>query len=171
MRILAIDPGTVSSGWALLDGYDCKPYDVGKTDNGQVLSWLRNGVPRADVVAIEMVASYGMPVGREVFTTVLWIGRFYEALEHRGQRPELHERGFVKVHLCRSLKANDANIRRALVDRFAEGMSNHGKGTKANPGWFYGFAVDVWQAYALGVCVADEHNEVSDAGPARSAAR
>ena len=28
-------------------------------------------------------------------------------------------------------------------------------GTKAEPGWFYGFRADVWQAYALAVYVAD----------------
>ena len=36
---------------------------------------------------------------------------------------------------------------------------NHGKGTKANPGWFYGFRADVWQAYALAVYAADNWNE------------
>jgi len=41
------------------------------------------------------------------------------------------------------------------VDRFAPGESNHGKGTKAEPGWFYGFAKDVWQATALAVYAAD----------------
>lgn len=159
MRILAIDPGTVSSGWAVLDGDTCTPLDFGNTDNGQLLSWLRNGVLAVDVVAIEMVASYGMPVGREVFLTVLWTGRFYEAIQ-RGMPAapiELQPRSWVKVHLCNSMRAGDANIRQALVDRFAQGATNHGKGTKANPGWFYGFTADAWQAYALGVCVADEH--------------
>jgi hypothetical protein len=161
MRILSIDPGTVSSGWSLIDADDCRPHDGGKTDNGQVLSWLRNGVPQADVVAIEMVSSYGMPVGREVFTTVLWIGRFYEAVQRNGGiKPELHDRGFVKVHLCHSVRATDATIRQALIDRFASGVENRGKGTKAKPGWFHGFAADQWQAYALAVCVADEHAEV-----------
>ena len=163
MRILSIDPGTTESGWALIDGDTCQPIEFGKNGNGKVLDWLRHGALAADVIAIEMVASYGMPVGRDVFTTVLWIGRFYEAVERdRGaaRRPELHDRGFVKVHLCRSVKANDANIRQALVDRFAEGQPNFGKGTKANPGWFHRFAVDVWQAYALAVCVADEHAQV-----------
>ena len=52
-------------------------------------------------------------------------------------------------------RAKDANIRQALVDRFAPGQPNHGKGTKDEPGWFHGFRADVWQAYALAVLVAD----------------
>ena len=42
-----------------------------------------------------------------------------------------------------------------MYDRFAAGQPNRGKGTKANPGWFHGFAGDVWQAYALAVYIAD----------------
>jgi hypothetical protein len=48
-----------------------------------------------------------------------------------------------------------ATIGAAIVDRFASGQPNRGKGTKAKPGWFYGFRADIWQAYALAVLVAD----------------
>jgi hypothetical protein len=52
---------------------------------------------------------------------------------------ELVYRRDVKLHHCHSAKAKDANITQALIDRFAPGVPNRGKGTKAEPGWFYGF--------------------------------
>ncbi|KHD34036.1 hypothetical protein NL50_18035, partial [Clostridium acetobutylicum] len=60
-----------------------------------------------------------------------------------------------KMNLCHSMKANDSTITQALVDRFAYGVRNHGKGTKKEPGWFYGFKKDIWQAYAVGVTYFD----------------
>lgn len=157
MTVLAIDPGPVESAYALI-GDDCRPLDFGKIPNRELRSWLRYTplVDRADHIAVEMVASYGMVVGAEVFDTCVWIGRFSEAIHvRRGREPQLVKRLPVKTHHCHDSRAKDSNIRVALVDRFAPGESNYGKGTKAKPGWFYGFSADVWAAYALAVYVAD----------------
>jgi hypothetical protein len=102
-----------------------------------------------------MVASYGMAVGADVFETCVWIGRFFESLVDCGTRPELVKRHPVKLHHCHDSRAKDSNITQALVDRFASGQPNRGKGTKAAPGWFHGFVTDIWQAYALAVYAAD----------------
>ena len=153
--VLAIDPGPTESGWALIDSETCEPINFGKWANDDLIEGIRppGFDPKAEVV-IEMVASYGMAVGREVFETCVWIGRFSEAL-YGSTVPDLVYRRDVKLHHCGQTKAKDANIRQALVDRFAPGQPNHGKGTKVSPGWFYGFRADVWQAYALAVLAAD----------------
>lgn len=156
--VLAIDPGPVESGWAMVDTETCDPYLFGKAGNAELIEDIRSGRFEGCEVAIEMVASYGMSVGAEVFETCVWIGRFSEAFV--GQTiPELIYRRDVKLHHCGQTKATDSNIAQALKDRFAPGQPNHGKGTKAAPGFFYGFRADIWQAYALAVLAADRiHN-------------
>lgn len=156
-RVLAIDPGNEHSAYTLLNA-DRSPNLFAKVENYDLRTLLERETKEwgVDVVAIEMVASYGMPVGREVFETCVWVGRFVEQFTRLGVEPRLVYRQPVKLHHCHSSKAKDSNVRQALVDRFAPGERNYGKGTKAAPGWFYGFSADVWQAYALGVYVADQ---------------
>lgn len=153
MKYLAIDPGNEESAYVVIDG-DRRPLEFGKVENNDLLRDVLAGRDQslADRAAIEMVASYGMAVGATVFDTCVWIGRFTERSPVRLRRVY---REAVKIHHCRTKKAKDANIVQALVDRFAPGQPNHGKGTKAVPGWFHGFRADIWQAYALAVYLAD----------------
>ena len=150
-RVLAIDPGNESSAYIIIDAATCRPITFGKSPN-QGLRMALPGFAEGATVAIEMVASYGMTVGGEVFETCVWIGRFIERV---WPEPELIYRRNIKLHHCQSPRAKDANITQALIDRFTPGAPNRGKGTKKEPGWFYGFAADIWQAYALAVYVAD----------------
>jgi hypothetical protein len=153
--VLAIDPGNVQSAYCLIDVDTRRPLEFAKLPNDELRAQLRDPTPAA--VIIEMVATYGMPVGAEVFETCVWIGRFIEsAIAATGRTPELIYRSPVRAHHCHSNKAKDANVTRALVDRFAPGQTNFGKGTKTAPGWFHGFQRDVWQAYALAVYAADK---------------
>lgn len=157
MRTLAIDPGNTESAYVIID-QDYKPVEFAKIDNQALRRALVNifNYGAVDYAVIEMVASYGMPVGADVFETCVWIGQFTERLRAFGRDVELIKRHPVKVHHCHSAKAKDSNIVQALVDRFAPGQPNHGKGTKASPGWFYGFKADIWQAYALAVYALDQ---------------
>jgi hypothetical protein len=145
--LLAIDPGNEMSGWCLLKGY--VPIQYGKDENELILRMM----PPHDECVIEMVASYGMSVGQTVFDTCVWVGRFWE----RTTEPHLMYRKDVKMNLCGNTKAKDSNIRQALVDRFSydRHKAKGGKGVKADPGFFYGFSADIWQAMALGVTYLD----------------
>lgn len=154
--ILAIDPGNIESGIVLLNN-DLSIIEAEKLDNKNILGRILT-CQYADVehVAIEMVASYGMAVGATVFETCVWIGRFQEALLFTtGIEATFIYRKDEKMNLCGNMKAKDSNIVQALIDRFATNTPNKGKGSKKQPGWFYGFKKDIWQAYAVGVTYYD----------------
>lgn len=159
-HVLAIDPGSVYSGWCLM-GDDYRPLAKGKDDNVLLYKRLRDGVMACRTAVIEMVASYGMPVGREVFETCVVIGHYEEILDKLGIAHDRVYRQEEKIAICHSPQANDATIRRALADRFAYGAKNYGKGTKKNPGFFYGFSQDAWSAYAVGVTYLDRQRRTS----------
>ena len=113
------------------------------------LGFYNQNVYKIDKLVIEMIASYGMPVGKEVFETCVWIGRFVELARLQNIDVEYIYRKDEKMNICHSMKAKDSNIRQALIDRFGP------VGTKKNPGWFYGFKADIWSAYAIGVTYLD----------------
>ena len=154
--ILAIDPGNIESAYVVLND-NLKPIKFEKVDNSEIIEKIYcEDFNECDHFVIEMIASYGMAVGKEVFDTCVWIGRFKEAIENIYVHPANYVyRKDEKMNLCHSMKANDSTIKQALVDRFAYGVGNHGKGSKSNKGFFYGFKADVWAAYAVGVTYHD----------------
>lgn len=142
--IFAIDPGTTESGWCVLR--DGRVVDSGVMENTDMLPRL-SSLTWIDTFAIEMVASYGMAVGAEVFETCVWIGRFQQACI----APEKVRRVFrrdVKLHLCGDPRAKDANVRQALIDLLGP------QGTKKQPGPTYGVRSHAWAALAVAVTVA-----------------
>lgn len=150
--ILAIDPGNELSGYVVVhvqDNVIDRVLDCGKVPNIEMIEVMDRNDPCE--IAIEMVASYGMAVGKEVFETCVWIGEFSRHAKDLGIIPVRIYRTQEKMCLCHSMKARDANIIQALVDRYAPGQPNKGKGTKENPGFFYGFKKDIWQAMAIAV--------------------
>lgn len=141
MTILAIDPGPKLSAFVLLDGQ--RPTQFDKLPNDELLQRLPT-LPARHCV-IEMVQSFGMAVGAEVFETVFWTGRFFQhfpGTTHRLYRSE------VKMHLCHSMRAKDANIRQALIDHFG---GSSAIGTKKSPGPLRGISGDCWSALAIGI--------------------
>jgi hypothetical protein len=147
MKILAIDAGNTYSGVAIVELPEFRLVWFDKLPNEEIYDSIKNY--KIDEVALEMVACYGMPVGRDVFETCVWIGRFIEQLKDK--KISFVYRKDEKMCLCGSLKAKDSNIRQALINRYAKHDFKTGKGTKKNPDVFYGVANDVWQAIAVAV--------------------
>ena len=157
-RIIAIDPGPVESAWICYEANNGIPLAWRKAPNAQVLAEVPD-LP-VDQLAIEMIASYGMAVGAEVFETCVWIGRFIQGwAEVTGAEPLRILRRDVKLHLCGSARAKDPNVRQALIDRW--GGKEAAIGRKASPGPLYGVSGDVWAALAVAVCVADTRLEAA----------
>ena len=162
MRLLAIDPGPTESA-----GVEMYPDGAvgwhAKLPNDDMLGWIDGGY--ATHLAIEMVASYGMPVGADVFETVFWAGRFAERWEHTPEASRVTPatlvfRRDVKLHLCASPRANDANIRQALIDRYGPGKQK-AVGVKATPGPLYGLTSDRWAALGVAVTAMDTRLQVA----------
>jgi hypothetical protein len=148
MKILAIDPGPDQSGFVVWDGTIVHA-DTVPNETMRVL--LRENLFGGHgLVAIEMIASYVMAVGAEVFDTCVWIGRFIERAKPVPVR--LVFRKDIKIHLCGTHKAKDGNIRQALIDK-------HGPtGTKKAPGKLYGISGHLWAALAVADFVNDNPN-------------
>ena len=153
MRVFAIDPGNTLSAYCVIDADTLRPLDFGKIPNNVLRDYIRDfRFEEEDRAVVEMVQSFGMAVGREVFDTCVWIGRFAERLDRRLLQPaDFIYRSEEKLHICGNSRAKDTNIRHALMDRFCTHDFKGGKGTKANPDFFYGFKADVWAAYAVGL--------------------
>lgn len=149
MRIFAVDPGTEQSAAVGWDGRRVIQHSV--MANTALLQYCRGPVLLPMVLVLERIESFGMPVGKETFQTVFWCGRFAEAWEQAGGSFAELSRKAVKVHICGSMKATDATIRRALIDRIGP------IGTKAHKGPLYGMNSHEFQALAVAVTYADTY--------------
>jgi hypothetical protein len=139
---VGIDPGPRESAVVVWDGIAVR----GTQDvlNGTMPELLVGEIASRSTIACEWIESFGMAVGREVFETVFSIGAFSQHAQLR-----LVPRRDVKLHLCASLRAKDANIRQALIDRFGP------VGTKKTPGPLFGIAGHRWAALAVAVTAHD----------------
>jgi hypothetical protein len=142
--IIAIDPGSTESAFIIFTPE--KILEFRKVSNE---SLIRQFIHfhfdfHNPSIGIEMVACYGMPVGREIFDTVFWIGRFFQEWYNLSSTlPLLIYRKEIKTYLCGTTKAKDSNIRQALIDKYGA------PGTKKNPGFTYGISKDIWSALAI----------------------
>lgn len=134
-----IDPGPINQSIVYFDGEVCRAMNCTLADEYHPIFWPH--VP----VACEWIESYGMAVGASVFRTVHAIGW----LNAKAPAMRLIPRRDIKLHLCGSMRAKDANIRQALIDRFGH------PGTKKKPGLIYGIKSHYWAALAVAVTAMD----------------
>ena len=173
MKILGIDPGNVETAYCFLDTSLKQPV-VGfdKLKNEEVIKIVEESIidPGLDVVFIEMIASYGMPVGKTVFDTCVFIGELVRLCKEYNQECYLITRNAIKIEICKSMKAKDSNIRQALIDIYGgieatkkiKCIKCKGKGTfkkaicplcqgknSIKIGQLHGMAKDEWSALAV----------------------
>ena len=181
-RILAVDPGTHQSGFVDMDA--SRLYEFSKLDNDKLLTRIHSGdFDACDECVIEMVGHYGtgMSVGKEVFRTCILIGRLAQAWSRRkGREARWLLRKTICGVLCASGRANDSNIRQAIIDRYdgqraalgaikcpkCKGKGWFGVGRRpcpqcdgskweVPPGPLYGVSGDIWSALAVGLTFFD----------------
>ncbi len=155
--ILAIDPGPTESAFVLYEPSTREVGGFGKWENEKLIAKVRQAglftsgpFAAADVLVVEMIASYGMPVGREVFETCVVVGKLLEAW---GREHERLFRTTVKLHLCGQTRAKDGNVRAALIDAF--GGKDKAIGKKGTEGPLHGMSGDCWAALGVAVTYAD----------------
>jgi hypothetical protein len=150
MSLLAVDPGTEESGWVIWRD-DNTLWRFGISPNEDVLDMCARWKGQ---LAIEMIASYGMAVGREVFETVLWVGRFLQVYPDPDLVRLVYRRE-VKKHLCGNNSAKDSEIMHAIKDLFPRsgGGADPVKGTKAQPGPLFGISKHCWAALGVALTV------------------
>jgi len=147
--ILAIDPGCIESGYVILDR-DLHVHKFGIVDNDEMLGIIQN-IQDVDSVVIEMMTSYGMPIGKTSMDTLVWVGRFYQEVEFANSF--LLARSKIKRHLCNNMHAKDKNITVSVKNRYPPtgGGSDPYKGTKKQPGPLYGMKSHIFAALAVGI--------------------
>jgi hypothetical protein len=160
--ILALDPGPTQSALVLYDervGLCQHFYAL----NDWVIAYLAayHAQP-GDTLVIEQIASYGMPVGGEIFQTCVWSGRFYQEWTRRKLKADWITRQAVKLTICGQARAKDGNVRAALIDRFG------GPLTTKKGGPLYKMSGDRWAALAVAVAWLDPARPF-DAAPAAEA--
>lgn len=143
MLIIGLDPGPDHSAIVKFDGE--RILKAVKLPNAEMLPLIQIEKYNSDQLVIEQVASFGMPVGKEVFETVYHSGIF--AATFGLDRVSRYTRIAIKNHICHSSRATDANIRAAIIDRF--GGKEKAIGRKDSQGPLYELSGDLWSALAV----------------------
>lgn len=148
--IAAIDPGYEISAYLEWNGKEISSYGI--IDNSEVIDWIIHST--AEYLFIEKVVCMGQAVGKEIFDTVFWSGRFYQVWIERKYNLSLRDkddllliddndvmipRSRIKKHFRAK---NDSEVRKALIARYGKDLT---KPLKSH----------LWQAFALAAWVTE----------------
>lgn len=154
MLIIAIDPGEHDHAVALMSPMTIQK--IGYLNTEELVGFIRyKHTEGYKAVIIEKVVSYGMPIGASTIETIFNTGRIYQAaLNVNKYILDLIPRKQVCKLVCNNGRAQDKNIRQAVIDYFP--ATGGGKrptiGTKKKPGPLYGVSgYDMFSAIALGL--------------------
>jgi hypothetical protein len=149
MLICAIDPGSSKSALVVWNGK--KLFKAVILENEKFIKWLELNHAKLDFVAVEMLSNQGRSnVGKETFDTCRVVGQIEYLCKVYNLRCQLFYRSQVKLHHLGKVIGNDSDILKALVKKYGE------KGTKKNPGLFYGVTSHCWQALAIATMLTEK---------------
>lgn len=145
--IFAVDAGSTVSSWVLFDTAAQTIFDKElDMPNAELLAII--GIASYNVFAFEQLAPFGFVVGKEVFDTIEWNGRFRHAAEIRAVTVFPVKRKQCVVHHTGSAKGGDSAIRTAMLARFGKEKTE-------------GVTYDLWQALSVAAFAADHMNNLS----------
>lgn len=146
MTIIGLDPGYRQSAFVVWDGTRILSHGIEL--NEQLLSDFTTTNRDAILVIEEMqLFATSVGVGKEVFDSVFWSGRFAQVWTPR--RFERLLRSKIRGHLGASM-GGDAAVRQALIARFGP-YKEDAIGKKSAPGPLFGIRADEWSALAIAV--------------------
>ena len=142
MRVIAIDPGSETSSWIVVDTESLAVLshdEAANRDLAYSLHYYTEKFSGACHLAIEYMRPRGMKTSQQEMDTQFWAGRLVQSwVLTYGDTWTPIARSQEKMTICGSPRANDANIRQACIDRYggkekAIGGKKckhcHGKGT------------------------------------------
>jgi hypothetical protein len=152
LKILAIDAGTIRSGFCFfdtdaLDFYDGNYSPHGKIENVAFKTIL--SIADYDHLVMEDITPFSS-VGATTIETIKWLGRF----ESLSFRPHTYiTRQQVKKHLIGKVNGmKDKHVREAVIKRM------YPKFSRKDQGPLKGVTADAWSAVALALTFADRVN-------------
>lgn len=140
---IGIDTGEKKTAFAVYSPKKQKIIDKDIVNNDLVFEAIKKHKENS-LVGIELIECFGFVVGRSVFETAVWTGRFLQFFVSENINYIRVYRRDYKLHFCNSLKARDSNVKANLETIFRN---------KKN--FFDGVKKDIWQALAIALYVYD----------------